>query len=202
MAEKSRIQLAVATLSIAPAINEMLTQTMEHVYSSMNVKLHDMDVLSVSSIIRLTADKCYNPTGSHRSPVRRLRARSRDHAPCGCNKSRIASPDLIAFLKLKQGVRHLIGETQQAGEALADGVRESVVAHERQVAVAQATDDVAIALNGLVDKARIEMENINGTASAMKESLLKDISGGWGVFTWSWLEAASIYSVKYLWNGA
>lgn len=114
----------------------------------------------------------------------------------------MASRDLIAFLKLQQGVRHLIGETQQAGEALADSVRESVVAHERQVAVAQATNDVVNALNGLVDKAHIEMENINGTASAMKESLLKDISGGWGVFTWSWLEAASVYSVKYLWNGA
>ncbi|EIW55464.1 uncharacterized protein TRAVEDRAFT_49954 [Trametes versicolor FP-101664 SS1] len=101
---------------------------------------------------------------------------------------------------VRHGVRHLIGETQQAGEALADSVRESVVAHERQVAVAQATNDVVNALNGLVDKAHIEMENINGTASAMKESLLKDISGGWGVFTWSWLEAASVYSVKSLWN--
>ncbi len=114
----------------------------------------------------------------------------------------MASPDLIAFLKLQQSVRHLIGETQEASDALADSIRGSVAAHERQVAVAQATDDVVTALNDLVDKAHIEMENINGTASAMKESLLKDISGGWGVFTWSWLEAASVYSVKYLWNGA
>lgn len=58
MAEKSRAQLAVATSSIAPAINEMLTQTLEQVYSSMNVKLHDMDLLSVSWTLRLTADTC------------------------------------------------------------------------------------------------------------------------------------------------
>ncbi|KAI0635309.1 hypothetical protein C8Q77DRAFT_1156616 [Trametes polyzona] len=101
---------------------------------------------------------------------------------------------------MQRDVRLLIGDTWVAGDLLQVHLRQSVTTQEKQLEIARSTDNVAAALNRIVDKAHAEILQINDTAAAMKESLLKSSSNDWSVVTWSWLEAALMYSFRYLWK--
>ncbi|KAI0360530.1 hypothetical protein OH77DRAFT_1392835 [Trametes cingulata] len=101
---------------------------------------------------------------------------------------------------LQHGVHILIGDAEEAGYALATALQDANAAHEKQSHIAQIAHDVEAALDRLVDQTRIEMQSINETAAEMKESLLQGSSDAWGTMTWSWLEAASIHLLKYIWN--
>ncbi|KAH9856462.1 hypothetical protein C2E23DRAFT_807758 [Lenzites betulinus] len=104
------------------------------------------------------------------------------------------------FVMLQYGIHLLIGDTQLAGAELGERLRDSLAAHEKQLEIAKVADDTALALSDLVDKARAEIQNLNSTAVAMRESLLDSTSAGWDLVTWSWLEAASMYLVKSIWK--
>ncbi|KAI0372101.1 hypothetical protein BV20DRAFT_143366 [Pilatotrama ljubarskyi] len=101
---------------------------------------------------------------------------------------------------LQQGLHALIGNAEEAGYALATALQDTNVAHGKQLHLAQVTDEIAMALNRLVDTTQLEMQSINKTAAAMKESLLQGSAGDWYTSTWSWLAAASNYCYKYIWN--
>ncbi|KAI0674450.1 hypothetical protein C8Q78DRAFT_1014830 [Trametes maxima] len=155
--------LQMATSAVAPAFRDLLTHSLQGVYTTLDLKLQSINAL-VDQVSTRVVDF------------------GRD------------------FEVLHRDTRLLIGDTKRAGDALAENLRDTFVAHQKQLEVVQKADDVALALDRLVVRAHVEMENINGTAAAMKKSILKDISSGWGFSIWSWLEATMIYCLKYIWQ--
>ncbi|KAI0777286.1 hypothetical protein BD413DRAFT_174778 [Trametes elegans] len=79
-------------------------------------------------------------------------------------------------------------------------LQESRMAHEKQLEIAHAANEVGSALEELTERMHVEIQQINGTASALEESLLRAGSRDWNMMAWSWLETASVYCFKYIWR--
>ncbi|KAL7284092.1 hypothetical protein ACG7TL_001372 [Trametes sanguinea] len=99
---------------------------------------------------------------------------------------------------LQHDVHVLSGTVRQANNALEGGLQLSLIIQEKQSEVVHTTEDIASALNSIAQKAHAEMHSINGTAAAIKESLLKDISGDWRGLHWPWLQNALIHCFEYI----
>ncbi|CDO73682.1 hypothetical protein BN946_scf185015.g10 [Trametes cinnabarina] len=159
--DKLNQKLSTAALSVAPAFEKLLSDSLETVYASLSLEMQHIH------------DSTYRASMQLR--------------------------DLEGNVEtLRHDMQALVGNVQQANHAVEGGLQITLMTHEKQLQVAHAADGIASALNSLVEKAQTEIQSINGTATIMKESLLRDISDDGRFLHWSWFHAALIYCFKFI----